>query len=77
MYLLLYCQEAQKKYKEEYINIIFIIFIMKLNIFILVLCCFMRNYFIHIKNKVKLPKNMPAIPYEMEPYEMLYLIYFI
>ena len=50
---------------------------MKLNIYLLVLCCFLRNYFIHIKNKVKLPKNMPIVPYEMEPYEMLYLIYFI
>ena len=43
----------------------------------LIICCFLRNYFIDLKKNIKLPKLLPTIPRELEPYEVTYLIYLI
>ena len=48
---------------------------MKTELVILIICCIIRNYFIHIKNNVKIPEKTFLVPYEMEPYEIVHLIY--
>ena len=48
---------------------------MNSHLILFIICCFLRNYFINFKKNIKLPKLIPAIPRELEPYEVTYLIY--
>ena len=50
---------------------------MNAHLILFIICCFLRNYFIDLKKNIKLPKLLPTIPRELEPYEVTYLIYLI